>query len=216
MKKFSLLILSIINIIVSAIYIAMSPLDVVPLHYNILGEADEFGSKWRYLVFPIIIIVVGVGYLVRCIYAKKNNSESYDEKTEFKIFASMCVFFLAISWYMNITGLNKISDTFFTIGFGVYLLYLSNMYGKLKYKSIMGIRTKATLSDKNIWKKAHRLGGYLGVSAGIFMIILGIVFKFIEVTYFLPMFLIITILAVAMAEGIPAIYAQMIYKKENR
>lgn len=225
MKKFISLILSVINAVATYIHINLSDVDVVPTHFNIIGEADEYGSKWGFMIFPIIIFIISVIYFIRCIYIKKNQSKNtpkiYDQKTESKFFVSSFVLLIVFSWFSSIISLNNIevlSQTMrsvFCIIFGVYIIYLSNMYGKIKYKSVLGIRNKATLSDSTIWKKAHRLGGYLGVVSGIAIVIFGIILYFISIPSFGNIFLIFVVASVLMAGGIPAIYAKKLYNKNK-
>ena len=52
MKKFAFLILSLINAALTAVYVALSPLEIVPMHYNIDGVADSYSSKWFVMFMP--------------------------------------------------------------------------------------------------------------------------------------------------------------------
>lgn len=54
MKKFAFLILSLINAALTVVYVALSPLEIVPMHYNINGVADGYSSKWFVMFMPCI------------------------------------------------------------------------------------------------------------------------------------------------------------------
>lgn len=45
MKKFILLILSLINTAVTAAFIAVNPNEVLPSHFGVNGNADAYASK---------------------------------------------------------------------------------------------------------------------------------------------------------------------------
>ena len=55
MKK-NMWILSIISIVLTAVALQFMP-DLVPIHYNVAGEIDRWGSKYENFIFPILIIV---------------------------------------------------------------------------------------------------------------------------------------------------------------
>jgi uncharacterized membrane protein len=220
MKKFILLILSVINAVASAVYIAMSPLDIVPSHYNIMGEADAYSSKWSAMLMPCVLVVLCVIYFARCIYQKNAKSEDYEENKEFKIVVAIFAFFIVLFWYFNIicvNGKTNISDSMsavLNIAMGGLFMYLSNMFGKTKQNRMFGIRLSSTLNSKYVWKKTHRLGGYLGVIAGLIMVILGVISLAVKKAsvYLLPASLFIFIV---LAVIIPIIYSYVLYAKEK-
>lgn len=220
MKKFSLLILSVINAIVSGIYIAMSPVDIVPSHYNIMGEVDAYSSKWFYMFMPCILILLAVINLVRCTLAEKGKLESYEVNKEFKIVVGIFAFFLALFWYLTAASINGNMDIspslspVFSILMGGFLIYVSNMFGKIKQNRFFGIRLSSTLNSKYVWKKTHRLGGYMGVIGGFIMVIIGIIALVIKdsAPYLLPVslgcFIVLGVI-------IPTIYSYVLYAKEK-
>ena len=53
-----------------------------------------------------------------------------------------------------------------TVGYGVLLALSCNYYGKLIPNQSFGIRNDSTRGDYEVWWKAHRLMGRLGVAAG--------------------------------------------------
>jgi uncharacterized membrane protein len=220
MKKFILLILSIINAVASGVYLAMSPLDIVPSHYNINGEVDAYSSKWFLMLMPCVLILLSVVYFVRCINSQKTKSEDYDENKEFKILVGIFAFLLLLFWYLNIVCVNGTMNisgslgSLLCISMGALFIYLSNMFGKVKQNKLFGIRISSTLNSKYVWKKTHRLGGYMGVVSGFIMVILGLISIFVNGfnVYLLPIALsVYGILGVI----IPIIYSYVIYAKEK-
>ena len=54
MRKYIMLIISLINAAAMAAVIAMSETDIVPTHYNISGTADRYSSKWTFMLAAAI------------------------------------------------------------------------------------------------------------------------------------------------------------------
>ena len=98
---------------------------------------------------------------------------------------------------------------------GALMLFISNMLPKVKQNKTLGIRIPATLSSETVWKKTHKLVGYLGVISGSVMVILAIVGMIFSLNGMavlfggLGLFLVVACI-------IPCIYAQVLYSKEKK
>lgn len=98
---------------------------------------------------------------------------------------------------------------------GALMLFISNILPKIKQNSSLGIKTPATLSSEKVWKKTHKLGGYLGVISGAVMVILAIVGMIFRLNGMAVLFGgLVLILVVACI--IPCIYASILYSKEKK
>jgi uncharacterized membrane protein len=62
------------------------------------------------------------------------------------------------------------------IGAGVGLLFivLGNELGRVKPNWFVGIRTPWTLSDPEVWRRTHRVGGRLFFAAGLLIVLASI------------------------------------------
>lgn len=220
MKKFTLLILSLINMAISVIYISLVPADIVPTHYNINGTADIYSSKWNILIMPIVLVAIGVMYIIYNIIEAKNNKAKANKKYADKIIIAIFIFMWVLLWGLTIISLNGIDNignyisTFICYILGIIIIYISNMFTKLKQNSYLGIKIPATLKSETVWKKTHRLGAYLGVIGGIIIIISGVIGIFINEYATLSMFIGVFIFLI-LGLLIPSIYAHILYKKEN-
>ena len=56
MKKYLCLIISLLNAVATAIYIALIDKDIVPIHYDFYGNVDNEGSKWSFMFLPVILL----------------------------------------------------------------------------------------------------------------------------------------------------------------
>lgn len=221
MKKFAFLILSLINAALTAVYVALSPLEIVPMHYNINGVADSYSSKWFVMFMPCILIVLGIVYLIYSFVAQHHEKMLKNQKYVGRIVLGIYLFFIILFWYLTVTcisGATKMGNAaeyILSAALGALMLFISNMLPKVKQNKTLGIRIPATLSSETVWKKTHKLGGYLGVISGAIMVILAIVGMIFSLNGMavlfggLGLFLVVACI-------IPCIYAQVLYSKEKK
>ena len=221
MKKFAFLILSLINAALTAVYVALSPLEIVPMHYNINGVADSYSSKWFVMFMPCILIVLGIVYLIYSFVAQHHEKMLKNQKYVGRIVLGIFLFFIILFWYLTVTcisGATKMGNAaeyILSAALGALMLFISNMLPKVKQNKTLGIRIPATLSSETVWKKTHKLGGYLGVISGSVMVILAIVGMIFSLNGMavlfggLGLFLVVACI-------IPCIYASVLYSKEKK
>ena len=94
MKKFAFLILSLVNAALTAVYVALSPLDIVSMHYNINGVADSYSSKWFVMLMPCILIVLGIIYLIYGFVAERYENLLKNQKYVGRIVLGLFLFFI--------------------------------------------------------------------------------------------------------------------------
>lgn len=107
MKKYILLIISLINIAVTGVFIAFNPNEELPSHYNVNGIADAYSSKWMLLFIPSILVLFSIIY---AIYAKvKENDENYKSYRKYAVrcIVSIFCFFVFIFLDADCTGIAK-------------------------------------------------------------------------------------------------------------
>ena len=103
MRKYIMLIISLINAAAMAAVIAMSETDIVPTHYNISGTADRYSSKWTFMLAAAIPIAIALIFLI---YRRLNNPNVQSNvKYESKAIAFIMMFFVVLCWIMTIPSL---------------------------------------------------------------------------------------------------------------
>lgn len=224
MKKFLLLIIALVNAGVTAIYVALSPNDIIPMHYGVNGMADSYSPKWAVMFLPGILVLFGIGYLIYRIFQEKSSAGNKNKKYAEKIVGAVYLLFFVLFWILQIVCLNGVENignpeanipVFICVVLGSVMVYISNFLPKLEQNSTLGIKTNATLKSEKVWKKTHKLGGYLGVLGGIVTFacgIAGLFAKDIAFTFMIigvAFFLIIGCI-------IPLIYAEVLYSKEKK
>lgn len=218
MKKFSGLFVFIINFITIAVIIALSPSTTVPIHYNVNGVADGYSSKWTFLWLQIIpfilsVVIIVLSYLSKSVITNNKNIKYFN-----RVLFSLEVFFIVFLWFAMMPALNMAKtmssnlNTFILISLGALLAIWSNIFPKLKPNSFIGIRTASTLKNEKIWRKTHRLAGYLGVISGVLMIVFAVVTFFLSLSTVLSIIIGVSIFIV-IGLLIPTFYAYSLSKK---
>lgn len=218
MKKYWMLIIALLNAAVTAVYIACSPYDTVPTHWNFEGAADGFMTKWSTMMFPVFLLILAVTYVVIRIVLEKRHDKN--AKYADKVFGGMFIFFAGLSWLCVSLSMNRvyklggIFNTATLMLFGALMIFFANLLPKLSQNSMIGVRTKSTLSSEVVWRKTHKLAGYLGVFCGIILMVLAVCnaawaveSPLLIVAALIPVVLLICV--------IPAIYALVNYRKEK-
>ncbi len=219
MKKHLLLIISLINAAVTALYIAFLPKAEIPMHYNALGNVDRYGSKWELMIMPLALFLPVIIYYVYSFF----KSEDADGKNRMyikKVVWGLFVVLLVLFWVLIFTtsnGADKIGTlavSLIFILFGALMMYIGNYYGKIKQNHTLGIKTHATLKSENVWRKTHRLGGYLAVLSGIIWILGGVITIFLnQLNTFVSIACLSAMLLLMVI--IPMVYSEVLYHKEK-
>lgn len=149
----------------------------VPVHWNIAGEVDNWGSPLTAaFLFPLIIIVVYLLMLfVPYLDPKKQQYNKF--RKVYHIIKLLLVLFCVAIYYLtsfNALGHNLPIGITVPILVGVLFIIVGAYMSKIKQNWFMGIRTPWTLSSQQVWDKSHRFGGKMFMLSGFLMIINGL------------------------------------------
>lgn len=170
----------------------------VPIHWNIAGEVDGYGSR-TIGAFGLPLLNLGLLLMMKYLPAidpRKHNYEKF--KGFYGIFVWIMILFmtglylLTIAWAL---GYRPSISLFTKLGLGILFMVLGNYMGKVRPNWFYGIKTPWTLENEEVWIKTHRLGGPLMFVAGLITTCLafvnhpstfGIVITIILVAAFIP------------------------------
>ena len=222
MKKYLCLIISLLNAVATAIYIALIDKDIVPIHYDFYGNVDNEGSKWSFMFLPLILVVMaGVFLIIEKVMAKNINYQKNSKYLTICI-TGFYVLMLAMFWVLLILSTNgngKIlskgvpfvcSDIIGLIG-----VLFSNFMPKIKPNGTFGIRVSATLNNETVWKKTHRFAGKTGMVGSFLVLITGFVSLFCGDFSAVVSIVGIVIFVVTIAV-LPTIYAYRLKENMNK
>jgi len=135
---------------------------VMAIHWNAQGVADGFAPKTVALALTPAIMLVVAGILA--VVGRKADSRGYDATA-----LGTQVFLLYVHGVMIAAGLGVPVSIERAVPFGISLLfaYLGLFMPGLPPNPVMGIRTRRTLSDPELWRRTHVFAGRLFVVGGL-------------------------------------------------
>jgi uncharacterized membrane protein len=204
-------------IAVPAIYLALVwhriP-EIIPLHYNLKGEADRHGSKTELLVTGAILtaICIGMYLLISNIYRIDSRKYAAENRNRFqRIGFSVAVFLSAIHCIIIYTSYHENSGSttrLILAALGLLFCIMGNYMYNIKPNYFAGIRLPWTLENKENWKKTHLLAGKLFFAGGL--MVTAICFTIPVDELYAVFAIIIFIISI-----IPCIYSFLLYKKNK-
>lgn len=151
--------------------------DEVPIHWNLQGEVDGYGSKALGLMLtPAIAAALYLLLLfIPLIDPGRLNLEN-SAKPYGAIRLATMVFLTALHIVCVRAALGAQVSMNLFMGFAMAALFmvLGNYLGKLRPNWFAGIRTPWTLSSPRSWTKTHRLAGPVFMLMGLGMAIVGL------------------------------------------
>lgn len=196
MKNKILWITTFLPLVVTLISINFLP-ERIPRHYDLQGNIDAWGSKNTMFIFPIIIIVVTLIWLLLIRYFEKKSISAEEDKerkesagnakvlyvvaiVENIVFNVMCYSFL-ISAYLEVkTNAQTMAidiNTVMGVVYGLMFIVLGNMMSKCKRNSVLGLRTPWSMKNDIAWAKSQRWGGISFIVSGIIIIISAFIYE---------------------------------------
>lgn len=148
--------------------LALAPVDMVAIHWNLAGRADGFANKWLVLtmVGGLYLLLLGLPRLDpgRANYAQFAGAYAV---IRFAVLAVLVVL-------VGSAAVGARSKELPQIVIGALLLVIGSVLGKIRPNWFVGIRTPWTLASKRAWLKTHRLGGWLFMAWGLVEILAGL------------------------------------------
>jgi len=205
MKKINILIISLM-FLASIVYLPQLP-DVIPMHWNIMGEVDNYMPKniavW---ILPVLNAVMFAAFqIVPSFDPKKEKYRLF--KKEWEIIQTVMIGFFAylqfIIFYLSLNPEVPMMPFMF-IGIGSLFILLGNYLSKIRQNYFLGIKLPWTLASEDNWNKTHRFASWCFVIAGIVTLIEACFIWYAPVVIFGSMFL---------ALSLPVIYSFLLFKK---
>ena len=226
MKKI-LWVISCIPLVFTAIVLQVMP-ESIPMHYDMAGNIDRWGSKYESLIFPGIILLISLLMTVMIAYYEKKaqketkEKEAAEARTNTKVltitsillagvFTIMQAFILYGSYKEAVSGaakqavdIGKVS----VILLGVFMILLGNFMPKTRTNHTVGFRIKWSMYNDTTWRKTNRFGAAALMITGILTIVTAVVLKNSMGAMLVMMGLLL------LAVIIMVIYARKVYREE--
>ena len=159
-------------LLVAAVYSRLP--DQVPMHWGFDGEINRYGSKNELWLMAALgpLFALLFQFLPR-LDPRKRNYEKFQKY--YDAFGVVITAFVTVT--MGIALVEAFRPGTVSMGrvvsalVGLLFLFVGNLMGKIKPNFFMGIRTPWTISDPDVWNRAHRLGGGLFFLTGLVTVI---------------------------------------------
>lgn len=187
----------------------------VPMHSDLYGHVDRYGSKNELLILMIVLTIVNaVLYLIVCnIYKIDPKKYAAQNKERLQRMAFYVSLYLSAIWSMIIyvTAYNKMELTmkFVFIAMGILFALLGNNMYNIQPNYFAGIRLPWTLESEDNWRKTHHLAGRLWFFGGILFAALVIFLN--ETIAGITGAVLLAVLVI-----VPIIYSYRLYKKTEK
>ena len=148
----------------------------VPMHWNIHGEIDRYGSRNELFLIAGINVFLGV-YMsaVAKIDPKQKNYTKFRETYDWMVIWTLGFMTVLMGVVLTETmqpGTINISKVA-CIMVGILFIVLGNMMPKVKQNFFTGVKTPWALSSETVWNKTQRLGGKSMVLGGVLILLSG-------------------------------------------
>ena len=159
----ALWLLALLPLALVAVFYARLP-DEVPMHWGIDGTVDRYGSRNELWLMGALgpLFALLFQFLPR-LDPRRRSYEKFQRYYE----AAALVLTAFVSVMMGTVLLEILRPGAVSMGrvvsalVGLLFLFIGNMMGKVKSNFFLGIRNPWTLSDPDVWNRAHRLGAGL-------------------------------------------------------
>jgi uncharacterized membrane protein len=201
--------------------------DIVPVHFDIHGVADRWGSKYENLIMSgCMAAMIAMWFGVDAGF-RKTIKQSTDEKavaeamSNIKVlnitFTAVSVMFTFINFSILYMCCSQIDGfvgqeidimKIVTILLGASFVLLGNIMPKARNNSTVGFRLPWTRFNDVTWQKCNRVAGIVMVVSGILTVLAGLVFNGMMAITAMLLITFIGLTAIT-------IYAYEIYRKEK-
>ncbi len=172
----TMLAIGLASVVTSAVFHALLP-DQVPVHWNIHGEPDRFGSKWELLlVMPAVALALaGLAIVLPVIGPFRRNFEKF-RLTYGRLIITILAGFVALHVVilLQARGTAMPMGSSLAVVLGVMLAVMGNWMGKIRRNFYVGIRTPWTIANEVVWERTHRAGAKVMVAWGVLSALAGL------------------------------------------
>lgn len=187
----------------------------VPMHFDIKGNIDKYGSKNDLLILVLVLTLVNAIMYLIVLNVYKIDPKKYaaQNKERLQRIGFYTTAYLSAVWIMLIYEMahNNTSMTmkFVFIAMGLLFALLGNNMYNIKPNYFAGLRLPWTLENEDNWRKTHQLAGRLWFFGGLCFSAIVLLSNIKWIGYVGVAILAILIL-------VPVFYSYKIYKDQSK
>lgn len=136
-------------------------------------------NSWidKLYIIPAISVAILVVYMIFRLYASKSKDIMVIQKQYYKVLVITIMVLIIIQFVVLYSYFNVGIDSYkiVSVVISYMLIYIGNIMPQIKQNSIIGVRTKKTLNNENVWREANRVGGISLVIVGTILFVVSLV-----------------------------------------
>lgn len=184
--------------------------DTVPIHWNASWQVDSYGSRYIYLILVFIPIIIYYGMsLTKYIDPKRMNLEK--RKKTYRLFQyGLTIFFLILVAFFEYLAFNPQyeGEQLLILLLAILLIGIGNYLPKVPQNYFLGVKTPWTLANEYVWKKTHKVCGYIFVGIGVIIAVCGL--------FHFPYSYIVLIVSLVIMSIVVYGYSYFLYRKNSQ
>ena len=206
-KEWPLLVILAIPIVIAVMVYPHMP-ERVPIHWNIQGQPNNYGSReFGTFFLPLLNIGMYVLFLVMPKLDPKYANYNKFGSSYLTIRYSLHLFFMLMFGVTIAASLGYPINIgrWVPAGVAVLIIVMGNIMSRVRHNYFVGFRYPWTLANEEVWKKTHQLGSKLMVIGG-FIALFGVIFTQGTASF------VILMAGILVPTVITTIYSYIIYK----
>jgi uncharacterized membrane protein len=207
-KEWPLLVILAVPVVIAVLVYPQMP-EQVPIHWNIEGQANGYGSReFGTFFLPLMNIAMYVLFLVLPKLDPKYANYSKFGSSYLTIRYSLHLFFMLLFGMTLAASLGYPINIGRWVPAGVAVLFIvmGNIMSRVRHNYFVGFRYPWTLANEEVWKRTHQLGSKLMVVGG-FIALFGVIFTQGTASFLILM------AGILVPTVITTIYSYFIYKR---
>lgn len=170
MKNYYYILISFILLGIS--FYLFRDINVIPIHFNIHGKIDAYGSKYYIILFLLIpVLIVYLMDILKKIDPKYLNYKDMNkEYNMFKFLIASLLYAIYIVFIISTLSSFNILLAINTL-LGIFLILMGKYLKNLKQNYFLGIKTPWTLNNEIVWEKTHKRSSVVFIIIGISFLI---------------------------------------------
>ena len=180
----------------------------VPMHWNINGDVDRYGSKYELLLIPILLpLLIYFIFLIVPKIDPKNRIKEMGGKYQ-SLKTLLTIFMSALALFVMYMAKNDTSNNpnYIVLIIGLLFVFLGNYFKTIKPNYFIGIKTPWTLENERVWKETHIMAGKMWFVGGLVIVFCSLILA--KETNF-AIFAIITVIITV----VPVVYSYLLFRK---
>jgi uncharacterized membrane protein len=149
--------------------------DRVPIHWNIRGEIDGFGSRafGAFFLPGIMLAMIGLLALLPRLTPRSMSMDSFRPTYAYIVLLVTALFAFIHALTLTAAAGRPLDFPRAMIGgFFLFFALMGNVLGRVTRNPYVGIKVPWTLASDRVWNATHRLGAWLFVACGVIGLIL--------------------------------------------